>query len=174
MIWGLLKFQRKYFQHKVHKYLCALHHLLPIIIKITLFFLKLFIRDLPKILPNISTLSENQRSEIHILLNGKNVILFLLLLLFLLCGCGLWYRCQQSFEWVWDPVQMSKKKLFSHCLLLEHRCSESYTLFTDVNKCLLLKITHLFSNFVESRLKMVVEQRLAKSGATKFVLLIWA
>ena len=70
------------------------------------------------------------------------------------------------------------KKLLSDCLLHEHWCSESHTLFRDVNKRLLLKITHLFSNFDESRLKisarMVVKRRLAKSGATKFVLLIWA
>jgi hypothetical protein len=51
------------------------HHLLLIKIKITSFFLKLSIRDLPKVPSNISTLPENQRSEIQILLNGINLIL---------------------------------------------------------------------------------------------------
>lgn len=53
---------------------------------------------------------------------------------------------------------------------------KSHTLFRDGHNCVLLKIT--FSNIDESRLKvsarMVVERPLAKSGATNFVLLIWA
>lgn len=131
MIQGLLKSQRKYFQHKSPPKICVhVHHLLPI--KITSFLLKFSVRDLPKILTTISMLPENQCSEIHILHNDINVILLHLLFGILSwmtveSDCGLWYRCTQKItEWLWTLVQMYTKICWKWLWALVQRCTKIF------------------------------------------------